>query len=181
MKILAFDPGSRHVVWTLTQWEGNRVVEVTYGKIFAPNNLTKHLRDTYLASHRTMQELAQRIPELPDADQIVVEMQHVKDKGKNAADLMVLSGVAGAIMLACMMRFPHLTPVPAFTDSSPARHAWSTFEKPIRHARLLKVYCPDSGLERKNFKGLSMREYGDALDTVAMAYWLRKGCPRRGV
>jgi len=181
VRIFALDPGLHHIMWTLTEWEPDegdelppthrqRLVKVhDTGKLEIPRKCRRKSLDAVLDTTSLISEF--RWVDLPYADHAVVEAQHFKARSVRASDIRDLAMVTGAVV-CCL---PYET---RFAPTGPG--GWSVTKKAIRHARMTDFYFPYFDFDAA-FSNFGVRETGDLMDTVGMAYWSACGCPRSGI
>lgn len=175
MRITAIDPALRHIAWSTTDWTDPAAVEFCAFDVIECKE-AKKLRGVKAAA-----ATARWVPgalRLPPSDIYVVETQHVKKVEVDKADVRDLSMVTGAIIASIPTTENLLL---AQTDG---REQWSRMDKDVRHHRLRLVYLRGQVQKFEDelrARKVSVRKQGDLLDTVAMALWAAKGCPRQGV
>lgn len=181
MRIVAFDPGLHHFVWTVTRWDADGEFEEVeqVGLLETPKPLKKSLDavidTTAMLVRRHPLELLPKEP----IDLLLVETQHLKARNVRKEDIRDLAMVTGALA-ACLGAGVEWAP------TGPG--GWSSAKKDVRRERLIRYYLPKADLSKEHFssrlvgeKRITKRHYHDAIDTVGMALWRVRGKPRSGV
>jgi len=184
VRIVAFDPGLHHFVWTSTSWSDDGALQGVeqVGLLERKKPLRKGLDAvTDTVKMLTSCDIASLFPQEPyDRFEVVlVETQHFKARNVRKEDIRDLAMVTGALA-AALGREIQWAPT--------GQGGWSTTKKDIRRERLIQYYLPDADLSKEHFdsvlvghKRITKRQYHDAIDTVGMALWHARGRPRQGV